>query len=116
MEYATTPGERLKRIRHTLGLSQEELADRIDYEKSSIGNAECGRTRLSNHLIVSLVKKFNVNVEYLLEGHGEMFVNTQSDEHMSMVMDQVLEAWVDAIQRIRIMINYKQNKNNRKGV
>lgn len=36
MEYATTPGERLKRIRHTLGLSQEELADRIDYEKAAL--------------------------------------------------------------------------------
>lgn len=45
MEYVTTPGERLKRIRHTLGLSQEELAEKLYYEKSTIGNEECGRTR-----------------------------------------------------------------------
>lgn len=97
MEYVTTPGERLKRIRHTLGLSQEDLAEKLYYEKSTIGNAECGRTRLSNHLIVSLVKNFNVNVEYLLEGIGEMFVDTKSDEYMSTVVDDVLKAWIDAI-------------------
>lgn len=110
MKYATTPGKRLKRIRHSLGLSQDELAEKLDYEKSTISNAECERTRLSNHLIVSLVKNFNVNVEYLLEGSGEMFVDTTSDKHLAMVMDDVLKAWIEAIQRVRVQLNYNINK------
>ena len=110
MEYPITTGARLKRIRHSLGLSQDELAEKLDYEKSTISNAECGRTRLSNHLIIALVKNFDVNVEYLLEGSGEMFVYTTSDEHLAMVMDDVLKAWIDAIQRVRVQLSYNINK------
>lgn len=106
MEYPVSPGERLKRIRHALGLSQEDLAEKLGYEKSSIGNAECGRTRLSNNLIIALVKNCSVNVEYLLEGHGEMFIDTTSDKHLAKVMDEVLEAWIEAIQRVRAKIRY----------
>lgn len=110
MEYPITTGARLKRIRHSLGLSQDELAEKLDYEKSTISNTECGRTRMSNHMIVALVKKLNVNVEFLLEGRGEMFVDTTSNEHFAMVIDEVLKAWIDAIERVRSQLNYNINK------
>lgn len=110
MGYPITTGERLKRIRHATGLSQEDFAEKLGYEKSSIGNAECGRTRLSNHLIIALVKNLDVNVEYLLEGRGEMFIDKTSDEYLAMVMDDVLKAWIDAIQRVRVQLSYNINK------
>lgn len=109
MGYPVTPGERLKRIRHSLGMSQDELATKMGYEKSSIGNAESGRTKLSSNLIVSLVKTFNVNVEYLLEGHGDMFIDNKSDEQLAQVLDEVLEAWIEAIQRVRAKVRYNNN-------
>lgn len=106
MEYASTAGTRLKRIRQALGLSQEGLAEKLEFDQSSISHAERGKTKLSNHLIVALVKQCNVNVEYLLEGRGDMFIDTTSDQHLAEVMDDVLEAWIEAIQRIRARIRY----------
>ena len=109
MGYPYTPGERLKLIRHSLGMSQDELAKKIGYERSSIGNAECGKTKLSSYLIASLVKTFNVNVEYLLEGNGDMFLKNKSDEQLEQVLDEVLEAWIEAIQRVRAKIRHNSN-------
>lgn len=109
MNYPVSTGERLKRIRQSLGLSQDEFAEKMGYEKSTIGNAECSRISLSSRLIVALVKTYNVNVEYLLEGHGDMFIDTTSDQYLAEVMDEVLEAWIEAIQRVRAKVRYNNN-------
>lgn len=109
MKYPVSTGERLKRIRQSLGLSQDEFAEMMGYEKTTVGNAECGRISLSNRLIVALVKTYNINVEYLLEGHGEMFADSQTDEYMSQVIDEVFEAWIEAIQRVRARVRFNNH-------
>lgn len=109
MNYPVSTGERLKRIRQSLGLSQDEFAEKMGYEKSTIGNAECSRISLSSRLIVALVKTYNVNVEYLLEGHGDMFADSRADEYLSQMLDEVLEAWIEAIQRVRVRIRFNNN-------
>ena len=66
-------GQRLKLIRKTLGLTQEQLAQRLGVGKTALSMVETGKARLSNRNKNILVQEFNVSPEWLESGEGEMF-------------------------------------------
>lgn len=66
-------GQRLKLIRKTLGLTQEQLAQRLGVGKTALSMIETGKARLSNRNKNILVQEFNVSPEWLETGEGEMF-------------------------------------------
>ena len=66
-------GQRLKLIRKTLGLTQEQLAQRLGVGKTALSMVETGKARLSNRNKNILVQEFNVSPEWLDNGVGEMF-------------------------------------------
>ena len=69
----STQGDRLKKIRQALNLSQEELGKSISVSKQYISNLEASRNLLNNEKLVSLLVDYNVNINYLLAGIGNMF-------------------------------------------
>lgn len=69
-----TQGERLKQIRTELRLSQAKLGKSLGISAPSIGKAEKGINRLSNESLTKLLENYNVNINYLLAGKGEMFI------------------------------------------
>lgn len=65
---------RLKQIRHTLNLSQEEFASKIGIKsRSHISSLENGVRTVTDRIIRDLVNVFNVNEEWLRTGIGNMF-------------------------------------------
>lgn len=66
--------ERLKRLRKTLDLTQQEFADRIGIKRNSFANYETGRNTPIDAIIISICKEFNVNEEWLRYGTGDMFL------------------------------------------
>ena len=66
-------GERLKLIRKALGLTQEQLAQRLGVGKTALSMIETGRSRLSTRNKNILVQELNANPEWLERGVGEMF-------------------------------------------
>ena len=66
-------GERLKLIRKTLGLTQEQLAQRLGVGKTALSMIETGKSRLSSRNRNILVQDLNVNPSWLESGRGEMF-------------------------------------------
>ena len=66
-------GQRLKLIRKALGLTQEQLAQRLGVGKTALSMVETGKARLSNRNKNILVQEFNVSPEWLETGEGEMF-------------------------------------------
>ena len=66
-------GHRLKLIRKTLGMTQEQLAQRLGVGKTALSMIETGKARLSNRNKNFLVQEFNVSPEWLETGEGEMF-------------------------------------------
>ena len=66
-------GQRLKLIRKTLGMTQEQLAQRLGVGKTALSMIETGKARLSNRNKGILVQEFNVSPEWLESGEGEMF-------------------------------------------
>ena len=66
-------GERLKLIRKSLGLTQEQLAQRLGVGKTALSMIETGKARLSTRNRNILVQDLNVNPSWLDTGKGEMF-------------------------------------------
>ena len=71
-------GERIKQLRIKLGLNQLSFGNKIGLSNSGVGKIELGRTNLSNQVQKSLIREFNVNEDWLLNGTGEMFIENDN--------------------------------------
>ena len=66
-------GDRVKLIRKALGMTQEQLAQRLGVGKTALSMIETGKARLSSRNRNLLVQELNANPEWLETGKGEMF-------------------------------------------
>ena len=60
-------GKKIKAIRKTRGLSQQQLADLMDVTRSTISNWECGRRYPHLNELDDLSNKLNVSLDYFKE-------------------------------------------------
>lgn len=66
-------GKRLKQIRESLKLSQQQFAEKLSIKSQSVYKVEKDLNGLSNETLINLIKNYNVNVNWLLTGDGQMF-------------------------------------------
>ncbi|MEH7239922.1 XRE family transcriptional regulator [Bacillus thuringiensis] len=59
-------GQRLKALRLEKGMTQQQLADFLDIEKSNISRFESGKQSPSSDNRIKMAKLFNVSVDYML--------------------------------------------------
>jgi transcriptional regulator with XRE-family HTH domain len=90
-----TQGQRLKKIRKMLELSQDTLGAKLNVSKQYISNLEADRNLLNNEKLVSLLIDFNVNLNYLLGGIGEPFNPAQFED----VKDEILKEVEEMLKR-----------------
>lgn len=74
-----TVGERIKELRKSLNLTQQEFADRIGTARDNIGGYETDRRKPSSSAISLIVAKLNVSEKWLRTGEGEMFDPTSEE-------------------------------------
>lgn len=74
--------ERLKLLRKTLKLNQNEFGQKINLSGAQIGSYETGRRDLTTRAIEDICREFNVNKDWLVNGTGEMFV-LHKDKHVA---------------------------------
>ena len=75
--------ERLKKLRKTLDLTQQELANKIGIARGNIGAYEVGKNAPSDAVISLICKQFNVDENWLRTGEGEMFIKQTRDEQIA---------------------------------
>lgn len=61
-------GLKVKALREMLGWSQQELADRIKQERSSVANMETGRQRFLLQTVEQLAMAFSTTPKNLMKG------------------------------------------------
>lgn len=66
-------GERLKRAREHLGLKQKDFAARIGRAAAFLSEIENGKSKPGFAVLRDMVETFNLNLNYLVLGEGEMF-------------------------------------------
>ncbi len=70
-------GSRFKEIRKILRLSQKEIAEKLHVCNTYISDIESGKVNPSHTFFFKLSFVFNVSLDYLYHGLGEMFLKTQ---------------------------------------
>ena len=61
-------GKRIQLLRKQKGLSQEELADKLNVSSNTVAKIECGLRRPSVDCVVDLVNFFDTTVDYIILG------------------------------------------------
>lgn len=65
--------ERLKELRKTLNLTQQEFAEKIGVKRNTIAQYESGRNAPIDAVITLICRTYGVNETWLRTGEGEMF-------------------------------------------
>lgn len=73
-----TLGERIKKVRKSLNLTQQDFSIRFGSTQNSLTGYETGRRNPSNAVINNICKEFNVNEHWLRTGEGDMFVEADT--------------------------------------
>lgn len=68
-----TQGERVKEIRKALGLTLDKFGEKVGVKKQTVSRIENGVNNVTDQMVLSICREFNVNYDYLMNGEGEMF-------------------------------------------
>lgn len=77
--------DRVKFLRNTLGLSQDAFGKNILLERSTISLIERHQRNVTDRILNDICRVYNVNVEWLRDGEGEVFVEPDTfslDEYL----------------------------------
>lgn len=84
-----TLGERIKKVRKALDLTQQEFCDRIGLKRNSISLVESDKRNPSKQLFLAICREFNVNEQWLRTGEGEMFLTLDEDSEFDQISTQI---------------------------
>lgn len=96
--------ERIKKLRKTLDLTQQEFADKIGVKQNTVAQYEMGRNIPIDSVIFLICKEFNVNEEWLRNGTGEMFLPTDRNADIARLTKQLLDEESDSFKNRLISI------------
>lgn len=83
--------ERVKKLRKKLDLTQQKFADRLGVKRNTVGQWECGINALTDQVITSICREFNVNEEWLRTGKGEMFKERPPADEVASYTENLLD-------------------------
>lgn len=114
-----TLGERIKKIRKTLDLTQQNFSKQIGTTQNSLTGYETGRRNPSSSVINNICKTFNISEHWLRNGEGEMFTSEpvfDLEEYVKQhgatyVEIEILKAYFDLDANVRgKLLQHFQNK------
>ena len=80
---------RIKLLRKSLNLTQQEFADKLNIKRGAVSNYEVGRNQPIDAVISLICKEFNVNEDWLRFGKGDMFL--PFEDEVAETLSQLLE-------------------------
>ena len=81
--------ERLKLIRKNLNFSQEEVGNRLGVNKATISRLEKGINNLTEQMIKSICREFNINEKWFRTGEGEMNKFSDQEDRLSTALAEI---------------------------
>ena len=91
--------ERLKKLRKTLDMTQQEFSDKLGVKRNTVGQWEIGRNDPSDAIILSICREFNVSEEWLRTGKGEMFIELSRNEEIAEFVGQLMSDEDDSFKK-----------------
>ena len=82
--------ERINMIRKKLGLTLDKFGEKLGVTKPTISRIENGVNNVTEQMIKSICREFNVNETWLRTGEGEMFVDMDTEDELMRWAGEVL--------------------------
>jgi transcriptional regulator with XRE-family HTH domain len=81
--------DKIKELREQAGLSQSQLAKKLDVTRSSVNAWEMGLSTPTTQYVTSLAKLFHVSADYILGMETEQYVSLHgyTDEEIALVLN-----------------------------
>ena len=98
--------ERIKQIRESLSMTQQEFSEKTGIPRSNIAGYETGKRSPSEAVISLLREKLGVNEIWLRTGEGEMFSKVDVDDEYSISLGKLT---TEENRFIKNAINYLAN-------
>lgn len=67
--------DRIKTLRLNLNLTQQQFAEKIGVNRSTVANIETGKKIPSDLIVNAICNEYSVNKKWLYTGTGEMFLS-----------------------------------------
>ena len=81
---------RIRELRKSLKLTQQEFGNKIGLSKASIGNIENGIINLTDRNLSLICYTYNVNENWLRNGEGEMLNPMSEDEEFAYMIGALM--------------------------
>lgn len=81
---------RTKELRKSLGLTQQQFADRLHITRGAVSNWDFGRSDPSDSAISLICREFNVREAWLRDGEGDMLEVKPRAEELGELVRQLL--------------------------
>lgn len=90
---------RLKLLRNTLNLTQQEFADKIGCKRNTVAKYEIDSSAPSTAVVSLICREFNVNEEWIRFGTGDMFLSHDISSSKASNRVKILRNTLDLTQR-----------------
>ena len=84
--------QRIIQLRKALGMNQTQFGEHLGLTKVSISFIETGKRVLTESNRRAILREFNVNPKWLDYGEGNMFINFENTDQLTLFVAQVLQA------------------------
>lgn len=103
--------ERLKELRKEhLHLTLEKFGEPLGVKHSALSHLENGKNKLTDQMILSICRTYNVNEEWLRTGNGKVFMDEQDDNELALAFNEITN---DPFIKSAIIEYYKLDKSLR---
>ena len=106
-----TQGERVRALRKDLSLTLEKFGGALGVGKTAISKIENDERNLTDQMILSICREYNVSEEWLRDGTGEMFVPVTRDEEIEIFIGNVLKDEPDNFKKRLISVLAKLSEH-----
>lgn len=83
-------GDRVKQIRKNKGMTLEKFGERVGVTKQTVSRIENGVNALTEQMLLSICREFDVNEDWLRTGEGEMFKERSLSEEVGYYVEDLL--------------------------
>lgn len=94
-----TQGERLRNIRKTLNLTLEKFGEKLGVGKTAISKLEKGENSITDQMMLSICREYNVNENWLRTGEGDMFIKMTRNDELSQFVGQLMATEDDSFKK-----------------
>ena len=98
-------GMRLKEIRNNMRIGQREMAETLKISPSYLCDIENGRANPGPEFFVRLVKHYNINLNYLFLGSGNM---KASLDRVQNIQDVKIGKEIDSIEELAWLMQHSK--------